>query len=136
MSSSVQFVKFGLVGILNTLVHYLVFYLLFRVAGIAMIVASAVGYMSGVLNSYLINRKWTFKATGSGYGTEFVKFFVVNLVSLGVNLLSLQFLVSSFGMMPEISQVLAIFCSLLVNFSGNKWWTFKQSASAAGDKTQ
>ncbi|WP_321371079.1 GtrA family protein [uncultured Desulfuromusa sp.] len=136
MSSSIQFIKFSLVGILNTLVHYLVFYLLFRVAGIAMILASAVGYMTGVLNSYLINRKWTFKPSGSGAGAEFIKFFVVNLVSLGVNLLSLQFLVSALGMLPEIAQVLAIFCSLLVNFSGNKWWTFKQRAPVPGGKTQ
>ena len=60
-----------------------------------------------------------------GAGFEFVKFCAVNIVSLGVNLLALQLLVSYAGIIPEIAQIIAIFCSLVVNFSGNKWWTFR-----------
>lgn len=125
MKNSVQFVKFGLVGVLNTLVHYLVFLLLYRLAGLAVTVASAIGYMVGVANSFILNRRWTFRVSGSGAGSEFVKFTVVNIISMGINLLILQVVISLGGVIPEIAQVLAILCTLVVNFTGNKWWTFK-----------
>jgi len=133
MKTSVQFVKFGLVGVLNTIVHYLVFLLLFRIVGVAMIAASALGYMVGVANSFMLNRRWTFEVSGPSAGTEFVKFTVVNLVSLGMNLLALQLLVSLAGIMPEIAQVMAILCTLVVNFFGNKWWTFKKGHREIGE---
>jgi putative flippase GtrA len=132
MKTGVQFVKFGLVGVLNSLVHYLVFLLLFRVAGIDMVASSALGYMAGVVNSFLLNRKWTFNITGSGAGSEFVKFCVVNLISMGVNLLVLQSFVSFAGILPEIAQMLAICCTLVINFAGNKWWTFRNGVRRTG----
>ncbi len=59
-------------------------------------------------------------------GPEFIRFIVVNLVSLGVNLLVLQMLVSQANIMPEIAQGVAILGALVVNFSGNKLWTFNR----------
>lgn len=132
MSTRIQFIKFGLVGVLNTLVHYLVFLLLFRLVGVPMMAASAIGYMTGVLNSFFVNRKWTFKVSGDSSGSELVKFFTVNVVSLGVNLAALYVVSTWLGVLPEIAQVMAIFCTLVVNFSGNKWWTFKSVANEEG----
>jgi len=132
MKTGVQFVKFGLVGVLNSLVHYMVFILLFRIVGIDMVISSALGYTAGVINSFLLNRKWTFNITGAGAGSEFVKFCVVNLASFGVNLLALQSFVSFAGIIPEIAQILAICCTLVINFAGNKWWTFRNGVRRAG----
>jgi putative flippase GtrA len=122
-----QFIKFGVVGLLNTFVHYLIFFLLFRIAGVEMITASALGYLLGVLNSFVLNRRWTFEVTGDGHRKDFVKFFSVNLISLAVNLLCLRMLVSSLQIWPELAQVIAIGCALLINFAGNRWWTFKRN---------
>jgi len=97
-----------------------------------MVVSSALGYLVGVINSFLLNRKWTFNITGEGAGSEFVKFSVVNLVSFGVNLLALQSFVSFAGIIPEIAQILAICCTLVINFAGNKWWTFRNGVRRAG----
>lgn len=121
-----QFVKFGLVGVLNTIIHYLAFLLMYRLLNFPMLLASGLGYSAGIVNSYLINRVWTFEIKSNRRPREFLCFVTVNLVSMGVNLGTLKLLVDGDGMQPEFAQVLAIFSSLVVNFAGNKWWTFAQ----------
>lgn len=125
MNTKLQFLKFGLIGLLNTLVHYLTFIILFKLAGIHMLVASSIGYMLGIINSFFLNRKWTFQVKGNNWRVEAFKFFVVNAFSLAINLLLLETLVKYLYLRPELSQILAIAGSLVVNFWGNKMWTFK-----------
>ena len=54
----VQFIQFGFVGVLNTLVDFLVFQALNLLAGWTYL-AQVVGYSCGVVNSYLWNSNWT-----------------------------------------------------------------------------
>ena len=123
-----QFIKFSFIGALNTMVHYLVFLLLFRGLQFPMIASSAVGYTFGMLNSFVLNRGWTFQVSGNKWGGELIKFIVVNAISLGVNLVLLQSFVGITKLLPEVSQFFAIIGSLIVNFTGNKCWTFRKSA--------
>ncbi len=125
MKLPAQFTKFVLIGFVNTAIHYSVFILLFRVFGVLMLVASGIGYSLGVLNSFIMNRKWTFEMNNKANIPEFTKFVIVNVVSLIVNLGALRVLVQNIGLIPELGQVGAIGASIIVNFVGNKWWTFK-----------
>jgi len=120
-----QFIKFGLVGVLNTGVQFIVFVVLYRLFHVPMILASGLGYLAGIANSYLINRVWTFQVAEKKQMGEFLKFFAVNLVAMAVNLGTLKLLVSQFGMLEELAQIFAIGSSLVINFAGNKWWTFR-----------
>ncbi|MEG1774425.1 MAG: GtrA family protein, partial [Oscillospiraceae bacterium] len=56
--------------------------------GAGVYLAQTLGYSVGILNSYVINRSWTFKTRAKFFGTQLVKFIAVNLglllVSLGV----------------------------------------------------
>ncbi len=122
MGSSRQFVVFSLIGLLNTAVHYCVFLLLFRAFGMPMLFASAIGYASGMANSYFMNRRWTFRVVAPPSTGEFLRFALVNLASLAVNLVVLEFLVGVGQLAPELAQVAAIAASLIVNFVGNKKW--------------
>jgi len=128
MSGARQFVIFSLVGLVNTAVHFCVFVVSFRAFSVPLLVASALGYCAGIVNSYVMNRLWTFKVKAGASTVEFLRFAAVNAVSLLVNLLALHVLVNSMNLMPEISQVTAILASLIVNFAGNKWWAFRASA--------
>ena len=124
----IQFIKFSLIGILNTAVHYGVFFILFRYGKVYYLLSSGIGYFMGILNSFYCNRKWTFnEKRNEQKSKEFCKFFIVNLASLGVNLLSLKCFVQFFYVAPEIGQIFAICFSMGVNFLGNKLWTFKTS---------
>jgi len=121
--------RFVVIGALNSVTHYLVFLLLFRWLGSPLLLASAAGYLCGLVNSYLMNRRWTFRVNHRQYAGEFARFLTVNAVSLVVNLLTLKLAVDTARLIPEVAQVLAIGGALLVNFTGNKWWTFRRNRS-------
>ena len=120
-----QFLKFALIGGVNTAIHYVVFIVFLKLVRIDYLLASSIGYCSGVLNSYYMNRRWTFAAATGSSILEFSQFVCVNVVALLVNLISLKVLVTSFEIIPEFAQVIAIVFSTVCNFVGNKYWTFR-----------
>lgn len=126
---AVQFIKFGLVGVLNTALHYTVFYILYSFIGLNYLLASAIGYAAGLINSYILNRNWTFKSYDTDRKREFARFAWVNLLSMGVNLSALKILVAWGGLRPEVAQALAILFSLVANFVGNRFWAFSSARS-------
>lgn len=125
----IQLVKFSVVGVLNTALHYAVFYALYSLLGMNYLLASAIGYSAGLINSYILNRNWTFRSNDTDRRREFARFAWVNLLSLGVNLAALKALVVWGGLQPEVAQVLAILFSLVANFAGNRFWTFNSAWS-------
>ena len=56
----VQFVKFGIVGVSNTLLFFAVYTLLLKGFGVWYLAASGIGFAVGAVNGFLLNRRWTF----------------------------------------------------------------------------
>jgi putative flippase GtrA len=61
----VQFVKFGIVGVSNTLLTLIVYTVLLKVFGVWYLAASAIGFIVGATNGFLLNRRWTFRSTSA-----------------------------------------------------------------------
>ena len=120
-----QFIKFSLVGLLNTAIHYGIFISLYDFLGVYHLFASGIGFCFAMTNSYVINKRWTFQSRGSDVRGEFVRFFIVNLISLSINLGSMAVLVELFLIHPPVAQFVTIGLTLAVNFLGNRFWTFK-----------
>lgn len=59
-NSVIQFIKFGLVGVSNTLVNYLV-YVIFVALGVHYVIANALGFIISVLNAYFWGSRFVFK---------------------------------------------------------------------------
>ena len=126
-----QLIRFLLVGVVNTAIQYVVFVVLYEVTGINYLLASIAGYCLGVLNSYLLNRRWTFASANAQILPEAIRFTTVNLLALGANTGLLFVLVSTQGVRPRIAQLWAITASVGVNFILNKTWTFRQRPEAS-----
>lgn len=120
-----QFIKFSLVGVSNTLVNYLVFLLLYSLLGLHYLPSAALGWIAGIINSYLLNRRFTFRARHSANLGEGLRFGLVSAGAGVLNLIVLHMLVEWAGMMPELAQVLAIICSYIPNFLFTKLWIFR-----------
>lgn len=56
----IQFIKFGLVGVSNTLVNY-IFYVIFVSIGVHYVIANALGFIISVLNAYFWGSRFVFK---------------------------------------------------------------------------
>lgn len=59
-----QFVKYCIVGVLNTLVTFGVIYLCKSLFGWNLYLSNALGYICGVINSFLCNKQWVFHSKG------------------------------------------------------------------------
>ena len=120
-----QFSKFVLVGILATIVNYGSFYILFHFLSVHYLIASASGFMAGVLAGYPLNRIWTFQAHDKKRHRDIVKYYSVYVVSLSLSLLFLKITVGVFGIDPRIANIFAIGLTTCTNFLGLKFIVFR-----------
>lgn len=86
----IQFIKFAVVGIVNTGVDWLVFFLLTKIEWfgadkIHESGAKGLAFMVAVSNSYIWNRIWTFQGQSKNITREYLIFFLVSLGGLIIN---------------------------------------------------
>jgi len=128
----IQFLQFNLVGILNTLVDFLVYWLLNGLLLVPYMLSQTISYSCGVVNSYIINSRWTFKRENRKSIKQMILFVVVNLVSLGVSL-GVMWLCQEVIKIPDLlgiskgvwCKLIATGASVVVNFLGNRLFVFK-----------
>jgi putative flippase GtrA len=78
-----QFVKVGLIGVVNTVVSFLLFNVLLLMGWWSVIAVSA-AFAATTFMSYLLNRAWTFEIKdGKVSGRETANFYLVNLAAWG-----------------------------------------------------
>jgi putative flippase GtrA len=118
-----QWLRFVAVGVTNTLLSTAVFAALFHL-GVHYLVASAVAFALGALNSYILNRRWTFRSRGRR-APELARFLCVQAVGLGVNLALLAGLVELAGIRHLFAQVLAFPVASILTFALSRQWAFK-----------
>ena len=77
-----QAMRFALVGLLNTATTLLIIAALRQWAGASVWLASGIGYGAGTVQSYVLNRWWTFAAnsTGASGREQFLRFVAANIV--------------------------------------------------------
>lgn len=84
-----QFLRFGVVGAVNTLIDFAVLnglVLLFnRPVGIALLGCNAAGFVCANLNSYFANRSWTFPNQSSASLGQFSAFLSIAFIGLLIN---------------------------------------------------
>ncbi|MEL7609830.1 MAG: GtrA family protein [Bacillota bacterium] len=128
-----QFIKFNLVGLLNTAVDFAIYTLLTEVFGVVYFVAKTLSYTAGVLNSFFFNSRWTFRGEGKGTGKQFMLFVAVNLVSLGVSLGGMYLCKNALGITSDFwSNLIVTPVAMVVNFIGNKLFVFKADGTKGG----
>lgn len=122
-----QTIKFGAVGLLNTLVDAGLYFALSRwvwVLPAQKVLTKSVSYTGGILNSFYWNRAWTFRSQAS-LTKMLLPFVVVNLIALGINT-GVMYLGLAILHLPEIvSLAVATGAGFLWNFIISKFFVFK-----------
>jgi putative flippase GtrA len=124
-----QFVKFGIVGVSNTLIFFAVYTLLLKAFGVWYVAASGIGFAVGATNGFLWNRAWTFKGHVGDALTP-VRWFVVQSSGLLINLGLVYLFVDGFGLGKLEGQAVTIVVVTVVTFLVNRAWTFKGHAES------
>ena len=119
-------VRFGCVGGLNTAIDFGIFSVLNSLFGVNYVISQILSYSGGTLNSYFLNKFWTFTDTKVSKKTtkEIVQFIVVNSASLGVSLIGMGILLSNNSMNPLIAKVISMVLAQIVNYLGYRFWVF------------
>lgn len=125
-SRIIELFRFGSVGVINTLIDFTVFTFLTYALGINVSLSQAIGYSSGVMNSFIMNKSWTFKQEQQNKPIkQFISFIIINLISLGISSLMINVLVNSAGISILISKILVTLVTQGVNYVGYKLVVFK-----------
>jgi putative flippase GtrA len=127
----VQFVKFGIVGVSNTLLTLVVYTVLLQL-GVWYLAASAIGFVVGATNGFLLNRRWTFREHVGDRLTP-VRWGVVQTCGLAVDEALLYLFVHDAHVDKLLAQVCATAVVTVTTFFVNRAWTFKvHAATPAG----
>jgi putative flippase GtrA len=124
----VQLVKFSAVGASGYVVNLAVYATLVKGLGVHYILAALLAFCVAVMNNFLWNRHWTFRATEGHMGFQAARFFTVSVLALGLNLIVLEALVSYGDVEKVLAQAIAILAATPLNFIGNKLWSFGKPA--------
>lgn len=139
-----KFVRFAIVGALGAVVDYGFLILFIEVCHMPELVANALSFTLAASWNYLLNRIWTFGSKNRRVGQEYVKFFIVSLIGLGISTLTLYLLQTLFPSWSNASgngfQLAALFIkffyilklisigiTMLWNFFANYLYTFRKT---------
>ncbi|OGF51578.1 hypothetical protein A3G06_00250 [Candidatus Nomurabacteria bacterium RIFCSPLOWO2_12_FULL_46_14] len=125
-----EFFQFALVGILGTFVNLAFLYLLTEYAGIYYLISASLSFIISLTFNFILNKLWTFREMlKDKLMIKYGRFFAVALAAFGVNIFCLYVFTEFFDIYYVISQTLAIGVAFIINFIGNKKWTFTKNSS-------
>ena len=85
-----------------------------------------IAFFISAVNGYILNHHWTFRTnTSRKHHFAFSKYVLLNILTFFMNISVLTFLVEAFGLWYILSEIIAIFAALSVNFLGSRYWAFK-----------
>jgi putative flippase GtrA len=120
--------RFVIVGCVNFVVSFTAFYLSYLYSPLAdssgrAAVANVVAYGAGMLNSFVLNRLWTFRAEGQ-IAEHALKFVALNAVTLAASTAIVLLLVDWAGW-PALAVWLPLTIGILTaHYLGMKHWAF------------
>ncbi len=144
--TGIQLLKYGVIGVMNTLITLVAFYLFNTKLGVPYGPSNIIGYVLGVVNSFLWNRSWVFKTGGDFkreallFGCGFVLCWmlqgIISWVLLeGVGMKDLPSDVIPFFPMEKPGQNIVMVISMVAytigNYAFNRFVTFKANNETA-----
>jgi putative flippase GtrA len=119
-----QITRFGIVGVLNTIVGYGVYWMLIEM-NINYILALPISSIIGIIHSYCWNKFWTFKSKQKSIN-EAIRFVAVYGITFIINLGLLTFMVEVLGLDKQVSGFISLLIVSLLSFIGHRLWSFKK----------
>ena len=118
-----QIIPFAGVGFVGTVLDMLVLKLSL-VAGIEVHVATAIGFLVGLTNNYILNRRYVFQQSHST--VRYGKYFVVSAVGLLLTEIIIDVLYDQTRWLTAMeAKLVAVFIVFFWNYVMSKKWAFK-----------
>ena len=122
-SSTKEFLRFFLVGLINTLVHFCVLYFAYELLSIELVTSTLIAFAIAVVVTYLLNYRFTFRSKKK-HKSSLPKFIVTVLIGLGwkvgITVLVVQYLEGPL----LLAVIAAAFVIMINNYLLSKFWVF------------
>ena len=117
--------RFAVVGLINFGIDVAVFSIALYLLGIHLIVANTIAYSLATINSYLMNKYWTFAGHSDRNisTTEFTRFLLFNIGGLALSNLTV-FLLAEY-LMPLIAKLGAVGVTFVWNYLTIRRFVFR-----------
>jgi putative flippase GtrA len=123
----IQFIKFGIIGFLNTIIGYII-YSLFVYFGFHYLVGSIVAFVVGVGCAFFLNNKIVFKKNGEHRNivTAVIRYFILyGITGIIMQNILLYIFIDGLALSKFIAPVFCLFFTVPSNFLLSKFWVFK-----------
>jgi putative flippase GtrA len=121
--------RFLTVGVLNTLLGLLVIYAAKYFADMGDALANLVGYVVGIVFSYALNSRWTFRYSGPELPVA-LKYVLVVLTAYCANLITVLALIHVLGVNSYFAQATGIPAYTVVAYLLSRYFAFRPSPAA------
>lgn len=138
-ATTIQLIKYGLVGVSNSLITLVVIFVCNDLMGMKLMLADVIGYVAGLINSFVWNKNWVFKSHNHRLRNEMILFLIGFLVCFGLQFLTVLALrnpmkalgISVLGISSDVvGEYVAVCLGMVVytlcNYVYNRCITFKK----------
>lgn len=144
-----KFVKFGLIGVLNTLVDFVVFYFMNKLIGdgptvvalgmtlvLGPYISNFISYVVANIHSFIWNKFWTFEKKQRLTRQEVIRYLITSAGYLAVSSVCLAIFMAFFqavplpdfltaDSIPMLAKIPTAGITIFYNYLMNKFWVFK-----------
>ena len=123
-TSIIQFIKFGIIGVSNTLVSLAVYYVFLFIDKRLYMVGNVLGWVVSVANAFFWNNRYVFKESDEPLFKKILKMYLNYGFTFLLATALLYIEVDVLSLSPVISPILNLAITIPINFLLNKFWTF------------
>jgi putative flippase GtrA len=123
----IQFIKFGIVGFLNTIIGYVI-YSVFVYFGFHYLIGSIIAFVIGVGSAFFVNSKIVFKKGREHRNTvvAVIKYFVLyGITGIIMQNILLYIFIDGLALSKYLAPIFCLFFTVPSNFVLSKFWVFK-----------
>lgn len=123
-------VMFGVIGVVNTLNDFVVYYTLTRSLSFfedRILLAKALAFIVASVFSFIMNRRLTFRVSGPVTVSQLVRFYSTSGVAIVINVGSMYVLTHVFAVYDLFALVLTTGLTFVWSFIFSKFWVFNRS---------
>ncbi len=123
-----RFIKFGVVGGSGVVVNLGLLWVFTEIFGFFYIYSAVISIETSIISNFVLNEHWTFKdrrQDGAGMFRRGIKFNLVSLAGMVINLAVLFSLTEFISLYYMYSEVIGIIAAFLWNYFINLIWTWK-----------
>lgn len=124
----IQFIKFGIVGGINTLVSLGVYYFMLWI-GFHYLLATIAGYVISSIIGYVLNRIWVFHALDNSIRSTTIKYYILYGTALVLNMILNAFWINIMHVSKYTAPFLTLCFTVPFNFLCNKYWVFREKGA-------